>query len=29
MEDLLHFEKPIFSRQRPPSDRTSKRKRYS
>jgi phospholipid/cholesterol/gamma-HCH transport system ATP-binding protein len=29
MEDLLHSEKPIFSRQRPPSDRTTKRKRYS
>jgi phospholipid/cholesterol/gamma-HCH transport system ATP-binding protein len=29
MEDLLHSEKPIFSRQRPPNDRTTKRKRYS
>ena len=29
MEDLLHSEKPLFSRQRSPSDRTTKRKRYS
>jgi phospholipid/cholesterol/gamma-HCH transport system ATP-binding protein len=29
MDDLLHSEKLPFSRQRPPSDRTTKRKRYS
>ncbi|MDQ5940215.1 MAG: phospholipid/cholesterol/gamma-HCH transport system ATP-binding protein [Pseudomonadota bacterium] len=29
MDDLLHTEKLPFSRQRPPSDRTTKRKRYS
>ncbi len=29
MDDLLHSEKPLFSRQRPPSDRNAKRRRYS
>ena len=29
MDDLLHTEKLPYSRQRPPSDRTTKRKRYS
>lgn len=29
MDDLLHVEKPLFSRQRPTIDRKTKRKRYS